>query len=249
MRAIGWIGAIAGGIVAAVTLLGLLRTAFNRTLGRRGEAQRRLSKLAAGVQINYFTSVLGQPAIKRADDDVVEYVFVDRLFYVHVLTSPADDSVIQFAVTTRARRFHPRARWWTLNRSHQVRLGKTSFAQFGQTPERISGSLGAHNFGYSEIYYLGNPGGYQKYVLAINDAGPVDHLDVEAFNEILVPGAGPTFDLDEAAAAALIDSEVGARLRSSSRPNTYCVTALLEHAVLNAWLGVGVDVNAVRVLP
>jgi hypothetical protein len=134
-----------------------------------------------------------------------ENIYADRDFYVQALTDK-DDTVQAFAVTTRARRFRPKIvspgfsshepgwlrralrRQGRLTPIFSLRLGKSRFSELGQ-PDRVAGYLGAHTFGYWEAHWLGNPGNYQTYVFAVNDAG------AEGFHS-----ATTLFPLDDAAA-------------------------------------------------
>jgi hypothetical protein len=118
--------------------------------------------------------------------------FIDRDYYVQTI-SDDDETVLAFSVTTRSRRFQPvyevhRApvlleRWRCRHQWGQpyrplvkIRLGRTTFAhldphdsdQFAGPHFRIS--IGAHNHAYSEMTYLGNPGGYQSFAWTASDA-------------------------------------------------------------------------------
>lgn len=133
----------------------------------------------------------------EADFDLVqlrvemsEVIWVDRHYYVQALVD-GDESVLAFAVTTRHRRFRPkyegpsppswleRARilsrfrrgGYTRQPLLTVRLLKTRFAALDNTPRATFANLGLRRFNYAEAHWFGNPGAYQHFVLAWNDAG------------------------------------------------------------------------------
>jgi hypothetical protein len=130
---------------------------------------------------------LADGTIIRVPKDFEECIYVDRDFYLLAVID-TDESVLAYSVTTRSTRFHPslrspgtyeRERQWPILRRFRrfrerpifdVRLGKTRFAELDR-PDRGSWSMGAHTFGYHEAHWLGNPGNYQWYVFAVNDAG------------------------------------------------------------------------------
>jgi hypothetical protein len=220
-------------IVAAVFTALAGWTAFvslvKATIGRRSEARRRLNRLSTLAQVSYFSSVLGDPMMKSVrDDGFVEYVFVHPLFYVHVLATSADESVQRYAVTTLSRRFHPSFTLWTGTDFATVRLGKSKFAEFGDCEPARSSFLGARRFGYAEAHYFGNPGLYQHYLLAYNDAG--------AASEVIAPPQGD-------------DESEWTAYRVAASPNTYAVAAATLTDPFDGGGPLGVDLDQVRVLP
>ncbi len=119
-------------------------------------------------------------------------IFIDRDYYVQAITD-TDGTVVAFSVTTRSRRFRPdyvphhepgpierwrhKRSWGTRYRPLvKVTLGKTTFADLDpDDPDAFAGprlrlKLGAHNFAYSEITYMGNPGFYQSFAWTSSDA-------------------------------------------------------------------------------
>jgi hypothetical protein len=205
-HALGYAAGLAGGLAAAIVVLAALRGVYRRTLGRRRDRYGRVDRLGTNAQLSFFTAVLGEPPAMRrslnatlhrySEEEQGEYleqvvlwenVYVDRDFYVQVLTD-IDNSVLGFAVTTRSNRFRPKlvspgSLWhepgWLRRRLRldgrltpifKVRLSKTRFRELGQ-PMKLSGGMGAHTFSYWEAHWLGNPGNYQYYVFGVNDAG------------------------------------------------------------------------------
>jgi hypothetical protein len=129
-----------------------------------------------------------------------ECVFVAPDYYVQTITD-LDDTVLAFSVTTRSPRFRPtyalpfrckrlrtRHLWRFKHRSRpliNVELGRTRFADprirspIDLDPSHFRVTLGARNWSYSEIRYLGNPGFYLTVVLtASNVAGGMPVGDV-----------------------------------------------------------------------
>jgi hypothetical protein len=131
--------------------------------------------------------VEGSDDFVEREKDFEECIYIDRDFYVQALAD-SDETVVAFSVTTRSKRFHPKLRspgytvlerGWLARRLRlherlmpifKVKLGKTHFAELDQ-PQQAAASLGARTFHYYEVHSLGNPGHYQEYVFAINDAG------------------------------------------------------------------------------
>lgn len=209
----------------------------------------------------------GRPRLVRAS--FWDCVYIDRDFYVHALADE-NDTVLAFAVTSRSKRFRPRfvspgseyVLPGRLRRAlrlperfrpmFKVKLGSTRLVAVG-TPDRVVAWLGAHNFHYFEAHYHGNPGNYQTFVFAVNDAGA---FVWDAPIRTLFPGDAPwdlrwepspdegddpfeEIDLDDAAAleAALELPEPSAEevfhdaphllaFRRASTFNTYAVLGL-----------------------
>lgn len=125
--------AILGGVVAAIALSAAARDIYLRTLGRRRDRYRRLCRLGTEAQLDFFAAVLGEPpAIRRTvtktdfleylgsgdpgndpdssgaqtrevSRDLTECFFIDRDYYVQTI-SDADETVLAYSVTSRARR-------------------------------------------------------------------------------------------------------------------------------------------------
>jgi hypothetical protein len=192
------------GIVGAVALLRLVRNIYIRTLGRRWDRYERLGRLATNAQVSFFSSVLTEPpGIRRSHaasvmhiggggepvqvpKTWVEYVWIDRSYYVHAVADE-DETVHAYSVTTRQRRFHPKFReYGAVPLSYRflallglremvepppvVRLGKTRFAALSR-PQVAASWMWLHNWHYYEAHWGGNPGKYQWFVYSVNDAG------------------------------------------------------------------------------
>lgn len=68
----------------------------------------KLNSLAPGLQIDYYTQILGVPAIIKRNNDKTqkEYIYVNKYFYVQAITRD-DGYVLSYAITTRDRKFKP----------------------------------------------------------------------------------------------------------------------------------------------
>jgi hypothetical protein len=168
------VGATLGGIAAGIAIVGFvvevvlkpIRRAWRR-LTRRGRLAATLRSLACGVQTSSFTEALGKnPTHRAAEAGGASYLWVLKDVYVTAATD-RHDNVTSFAITTRARRFKPSLRMAGI----EVVLGRTTYSEL---PDMVNGLLawyGARRHSYAESYYFGNPGFYQSWVAASNDAG------------------------------------------------------------------------------
>jgi hypothetical protein len=181
----GWLTSLTGrlfalaALILAVTAIWKFFTPAIRAgwlrLTRRRRLTLRLRQLACGMQIEHFVHLLRQPAqyVDRPHNvEETEHVFVLPEAYVQAVTD-AHGKVGLFAVTTRDKRFHPRLNYHPGGASdmRDVELGRTRFSELVGLPTGVRGWLAARRFGYAETYYFGNPGYYQTYVVALNDAG------------------------------------------------------------------------------
>ena len=129
--------ALIGAFSASLVISGAIRALFLRTVGRRRDRYRRLSRLGTGAQLPFFTSVLGEPPavqhsvvkedymmpldrddpgwdpedhrLKAQPRKFVVSVFIDRDYFVQTI-SDDDQTVMAYSVTTRSRRFRPSLR-------------------------------------------------------------------------------------------------------------------------------------------
>lgn len=237
------VATIVGGVVAAAVILGTLWTLGGRWFGRRRDHYRRLRRLGVNAQLDFFTSVLGQPpAIRRSvtatvrvlasdGDDLVdeertfqECIYVDPTYFVDALID-SDESVMAFAVTTRSKRFHP-----TLASAPKgsvprlvVKLGVTRFSDLPITPDRLIASVGARRLWYGEIYYLGNPGHYLSFVCSVADSGYFRWEGIA----LPVDTANGEYDFDHRAGIegdeAILEQPLIRRFRRSASMNTWAV--------------------------
>lgn len=125
----GEIATVLGAIAALIVILGALRVAYRRTLGRRRDSYKRLRRLAAGVRLSTLEAELGTPPtisndlqaeVPEWDETQGEMVPVERSFQEHIFVDPRyyvqavcddQDKVLAFSVTTRSKRFRPTFRF------------------------------------------------------------------------------------------------------------------------------------------
>lgn len=128
-----------------------------------------VEKLSAGVQLSYFTNLLGEATFKNVqENDLIEWIFVDPDYYIQAITDK-EDKVLAYAITTRSESFTP-----NFNIAGQrITLRATTFGQLRQKGEPIECSWNLGNTApswYWEAYSYGNPGLYQDYIYAINNS-------------------------------------------------------------------------------
>jgi hypothetical protein len=181
-------GLIAGlGAIASLLVLILeyvakpLRRAW-RWATRRRRLIVKLHRLVCGAHIEAFEKELGTPPQYRSDgNNGGWYLFVLDEVYVEAVTDRAG-SVNRFAITTRSPSFTPVLSLY----GPTVVLGRTKFAEVDASLcDGLAAGFGGHSSSYSESYYLANPGGYQTWVAASNDAGPGTSGDLPALIEAL----------------------------------------------------------------
>jgi hypothetical protein len=257
------LAAVVGAVTTVWRVLRPLLHAVGERLSRRRRLGQRLQQLACDVQVDYFQHLLGQPAqyVNRScTTDEIEHLFVFRDAYVQAVTD-RHGKVGRFAVTCRSRRFQPRLNYHPGGYPDlvTVRLGHTRFAQLGHTPDGVHGWLGARRFGYVESYYFGNPGNYQHYVFALNDAGQDEsatgHIaglfQSPGGNEIWLGLLGGSSDV-----GVWLDQQSVRSFRLATAINTYAVvsaeTAVRSFGDGTGWkspFGFGPDYDQVRTSP
>jgi len=168
---------VGGGVV---WLYGRAAGWYHRSIGSRRDLARRLNQLAAGVTTRYVEERFGAPAFVRKSGVLLgfklgvtlfEQVYRTKHAWLQVL-SDENDAVVRFSVTVTDPRFRFQVAVLTGGQL-QARLGHSRFSdvrsQLG--PDGRSLWIGARRRGYSESYWFGNPGNYQRFVLSHNDAG------------------------------------------------------------------------------
>lgn len=153
---------------------------YRRSIGSRRDLARRLNQLAAGVTTRYVEERFGAPAFVRKSGvllgaklgmTLVEQVYRTKHAWLQVLSDP-HGAVVRFSITVTDPQFRFQVGVLTGGQL-QARLGHSRFSQVGSQldPDGHSLWIGARRRGYSESYWFGNPGNYQRYVLSHNDAG------------------------------------------------------------------------------
>ncbi|MGW4994878.1 ETEC_3214 domain-containing protein [Streptomyces mirabilis] len=188
---------LAGVLVASWTLVKTITEGWRRTIGRRRYLTARLRKIAPGVRHDYVESLLGEPQWQskmectrladpeaedggrdRGADVTIRTWPLSRLGYL--VTWSEDDMVVMYGITTTSWWFRPRV----LIDQTLIRLGTSPLATLGK-PENHRAWLGNRRYGYLEDHYFGNPGGYRRWYVGVNDFGynavppPPDWLEID----------------------------------------------------------------------
>lgn len=146
-------------------------TAYRRTIGSRHDYAARFNRLAAGVTREYVEAAFGPPAFRaQPRNSEIALTFVTPHAYLQIGLDEPAQAVTWFGITVTDERFAFPTRHLTFERL-SVRLGRSSFGDVDGPGAGALFSLGARRIGCARAYYFGNPGGYQHYVLAYNDAG------------------------------------------------------------------------------
>ncbi len=204
---------------------------WSRTVGSRRTVARQLDGIACGVTLGYLQARLGSPAFRRPCFDLVELTW--RLPHVWFCGLVADDSLLAFAITVTDPRFGYDCRHLTFGLL-PVRLGRDPLAT-APDPVGTTVSIGARRFYVTDEHYFGNPGAYQRYLLAHNDQGVGSLVaDTVSTDAVSLP-AGP--DLAEIA-----------RVRAGTTANTLVVGGAHDDRAWRLWDFPGVDGDFVRTL-
>jgi hypothetical protein len=150
-----------------------IKAILQRTILSRRYLAASLNQLACGTTTEYTDSILGPPAFRRAlphDNEYEEHIYRTSHAWIQTIVRTADKSVDSFAITVTDPRFAFPTRELT-NNNLDIRLGHTRFSDIEHDPDGYRIWWGANRSLHAESYYFGNPGNYQTYVLARNDAG------------------------------------------------------------------------------
>ncbi|MFE3864769.1 ETEC_3214 domain-containing protein [Streptomyces goshikiensis] len=190
---------LAGVLVAVVTVVKWIPAVWRLTLGRRRHLIAQLRKIAPGVRHDYVEGLLGEPkwqstmtCTRLADPDAEstkaakggfwrakakEVEKDDRDVEITVRTWPLSrlgylvtwsekDAVVMYGITTTSWWFRPRV----LVGNARIRLGKSILADLDRTEEHRAWQ-GNRRYGYLEEHFFGNPGGYRRWYVGVNDIG------------------------------------------------------------------------------
>lgn len=113
-------------------------------------------------------------------------------------------------------------------------LGQDALAS-GPEPAKTTVSIGARRFHVSDEHYFGNPGAYQKYLLAYNDQG-------------VGLCVADTASTDAASHPSSPDPLESARVRAGATANTLADTGAHDDHTWRLWDFPGVDGDFVRTL-
>jgi hypothetical protein len=154
--------------------------------GSRRILTARLNQLAAGVTTRWVEGRLGPPAfvgdfqlppqdaVTSAPDQpsvLRELIYRTKHAWIQILADE-NDAVARFSITVTDPRFRFKIGGLTFYQLH-VRLGHSRFSDVRTwaEPDGRSLNIAARRREYSESYWFGNPGNYQRYVLSHNEAG------------------------------------------------------------------------------
>lgn len=243
------------GIVAALAswevISNLAKRAWQAGPGMERHAEERLNLIANGYSLDYLIGLLGKPAMARSVSRTIsvliegslqdrtqpfqEVVFVDPLFFATLLADELG-TVVAWAATSRSSEFRPEMKTGHPGAflAAPVRINKTLFPELGPLADHEEW-VGARRMGHFETFYYGNPGMYQWYIAAYNDAAPGDgeRLLSEWYGKGL-PNGGPNGDV----AKTVLEEQ-----RAKSTFNTY--GAALNRQVITT----GPDLDEVRLFP
>ncbi|MFP5319540.1 MAG: ETEC_3214 domain-containing protein [Acidimicrobiia bacterium] len=235
-------GAAASALVVVGTLRAFGARLWLRTFGRYRHAIQKVVKLAANYQVDFFSSILGPPAMKttaRRIPPLTEWIWVDPLFFVQAVTDN-EGTIVRWAVTSRDKRFRPT---FVVPGTPPITLNETPFSGVDDNAvHEVEGWLAAHQGFYGERLYFGYPGSYQTFFLAISPTGYSEHVFTRQVGSML---STPGNSLNSAAVTAALSDPDVRKFRAVAPPNTYGEASL-------AWGGdpftIGPDHDSVIVL-
>lgn len=205
------IGLVVGTFITFVTAAG-----WAKPLWIQVSAPQRIPALVAGVPLERFTDVLGEPDFRKKDGQLKEFVYVDPRYYVQAVTDQSD-RVVMFAVTTRSSEFAPSFDIPGGNSEFfrgPIQLGVSTFDDVAPEPQFIAGAYGATWDYYCESFYLANPGNYQSFAVADSPAG-LELFTADDWGDVDV------FGVDQAISEQDYSSPALTPLRMRMRINTY----------------------------
>ncbi len=162
-------------------------------------AQEKIDKLSIELQVDYYKSILGEPAIinkfkdenlndKLLDANFIkenldscgqleEYIFNDDLFFVQAVVEHETKTVKGYSITSKKLEFKPVVFGYKINQDFFNKL------DFNPIFTNISANLSVKNFEYKESHYGGNPTNYTTFYLGQNDSSP-NYLTDSSYNVI-----------------------------------------------------------------
>jgi len=247
--AVGVAGVI--GIIYRAAATGLRITFFSRR-----DLAGRLDRLACGVTGEYVTSLFGPPVFRRyvseirgGPAEVSERIYRTRHAWVQAIVSDGDDAVQCSSITVTDPKFRFRIRRLIFG-SLDIRPGAARFGDVSDSHDGWRSVTGARRFAYAESHYFGNPGAYQAYVLAFNDATGIGRYDAVPRR----PGAAlrRTAERRKRIQSAVLEPLPGwlQPARDQTTVNTLTVLGAGTQpnlATLQAWTAIGSGCYATRV--
>lgn len=162
----------------------ILKGAVNESIRHNQVLYEKLNQLTTETNIKYFQSVLGEPVYINNEQGkkIKEFIFVDNAFFVQTVTDNLD-KVLMYSVTIRRGGFYPKVPM------QDLWLGKSTFTDSKKVfewdyknnggPDWVVSLIGAHDYFYSEGYYLANPGGYQTLGLSMSLSGFINDKNLD----------------------------------------------------------------------
>ena len=228
---------IISSLVSLVEGSGKIYGMYKATIGYNSELDKKLNSLNVEVDIGYFDSLLGYPAIKNTrkikyvhylmkdinnpkeiEEEVTykEYFYINENYYVQAVTDESN-KVGMYSITARSTKYIPEIK---SDLGELIRLGKSEYGDLKNEPRKVAGLLGMNikHFNYYEVF-LFDPGNYRYVVYSSNPNGyfeNVGRLDWEIGN-IFAKG----FSVDD---NDFPMHEKHNAFRKSTTINTYSVT-------------------------
>lgn len=173
---------------------------YKSTLGYNAELDKRLNSLNVEVDIGYFDSVLGAPAIKNrrtlthtfysieganssqdllnskeVEEEITynEYFYISEFYYVQAVTDE-NDKVGMYSITARGPDYVAEIE---TDLGAVVRLGKSVYGDLKMKPTKVAGLLGMNlkHFNYYEVI-LFDPGIYRYVIFSSNPNGHFENV-------------------------------------------------------------------------
>ena len=173
---------------------------YNATLGYNAELDKKLNSLNVEVDIGYFNSVLGAPAIKNtrklrhtffsvegADSvqdllnpkkiekevEYNEYFYISEYYYVQAVADE-NNKVGMYSITARSANYIPEIE---TDLGELVRLGQSVYGDLKDKPRKVAGLLGMNlkHFNYYEVI-LFDPGNYRYAIFSSNPNGYFENV-------------------------------------------------------------------------
>ncbi|MGW7008737.1 ETEC_3214 domain-containing protein [Streptomyces sp. NPDC054933] len=171
-----------------------------------------------------------------ADVELVVRVWpLGKMGYLVTWYTSADE-VAMYGLSTRSRWFRPRI---SVGPDHSIKLGKSRLTELPAPPTGPTGgryaAVGARRFGYAEVHFFGNPGGYRTWIVGVSDAAD---------------NALPPLDLQDMNTGAW-DEDRWTRYRTEASINSVLICGMGTLRVRDSALlpyGVGPDLDTVRLM-
>ena len=189
--AVGWIVILVSSLITiTIAMVSFLQWIIKK-LNKKNIYLQKTQQLAIGMDIRNFENILGNPAfINKLDDELSgykEFLFSNPYFYTQAIIN-SEQQVILFSITTKREDFNPKlGNGSDGDTGPSVVLGKTSFSEIGNDPQKIFKHYDHGGIGfYSEVFYFGRPGHYLNYAFTLNLNGkPADlNYTLRSFSDL-----------------------------------------------------------------